>query len=49
MWVLLEYVQEFQAENVGLTEADPSMLESQTLPVEAPVDGDAPVTGTGPV
>lgn len=51
MWVLSEYLQEFQVENVGLTEAEavPSVPESQTLTVEAPVDGDAPVTGTGPV
>lgn len=51
MWVLSEYLQEFQVENVGLTEAeaDPSVPESQTLTVETAVDGDAPVTGTGPV
>lgn len=50
MWVLLEYLQEFQVENVGPAEAeaDPGVPESPTLTVEAPVNGDAPVTGTGP-
>lgn len=49
MWVLLEFLQEFQVENLTEAEADPSVPESQTPAVEAPGDGDAPVTGTAPV